>query len=338
MSKIRILIPAHKPFKKPDGEFYIPIHAGRSVALENSKDGKIDKNDFEWMLNNTIGDNEGDNISSKNRCYSECSALYWAWKNYDKIGNPDYIGLMHYRRHFIFNDNYYKSHISDDWHRALCYINENFIDDNYQNKIGLNDKNIQYSCENYDIVVSKDASLNLIGNKNLKENYENTIPGAKGKDFDLLISTVKKLYPQYNDVIEANINKDKKTLYQMFIMKKDIFFEYCDFLFNTLFEVEKHIDVTKYSTNGKRTMGYLAELLLSIFIWNKEMSNTKILKLGVTEVKYPYNEEQLHKILKGKIPSYFDYLKAKFIDKNREKYQAIRRQRKDYKNLKQLLK
>ena len=36
----------------------------------------------------------------KNRNINELTALYWAWKNYDKLGNPDYIGLMHYRRQF----------------------------------------------------------------------------------------------------------------------------------------------------------------------------------------------------------------------------------------------
>lgn len=51
-----------------------------------------------------IGDDTGDNISALNDSYNEMTALYWAWKNYDKLGNPDYIGLMHYRRHFVLNE------------------------------------------------------------------------------------------------------------------------------------------------------------------------------------------------------------------------------------------
>lgn len=41
-------------------------------------------------------DNSGDNISDRNRDFSECSAIYWLWKNAEK---KDYIGVCHYRRH-----------------------------------------------------------------------------------------------------------------------------------------------------------------------------------------------------------------------------------------------
>ena len=51
-----------------------------------------------------IGDNTGDNISKLNSHYCELTAMYWAWKNMDKLNNPDYIGFMHYRRLFNFNN------------------------------------------------------------------------------------------------------------------------------------------------------------------------------------------------------------------------------------------
>jgi hypothetical protein len=37
--------------------------------------------------------------------YNELTAIYWAWKNYNEIGNPSHLGFMHYRRHFLFNNN-----------------------------------------------------------------------------------------------------------------------------------------------------------------------------------------------------------------------------------------
>lgn len=49
-----------------------------------------------------IKDNDGSNISERNGNYSECTALYWMWKN---ASRADYIGLCHYRRHFSINEN-----------------------------------------------------------------------------------------------------------------------------------------------------------------------------------------------------------------------------------------
>ena len=45
-------------------------------------------------------DNEGDNISKKNRNYCECTVTYYAWKH----AKEDYVGLCHYRRHFDWNE------------------------------------------------------------------------------------------------------------------------------------------------------------------------------------------------------------------------------------------
>ena len=101
----------------------IEIHAGR--ALANNKIAEI-------------SDNQGENISNKNRQYCEMTVLYWMWKN----TQDKYLGLSHYRRRFaldsddlckitgsdidvvltvpIFNipdvkHNYEKNHIKEDW-------------------------------------------------------------------------------------------------------------------------------------------------------------------------------------------------------------------------------
>lgn len=53
-------------------------------------------------INNAVYDCNGENISNKNRQYCELTGLYWLWKN----ARNDYIGLAHYRRHFILPYNW----------------------------------------------------------------------------------------------------------------------------------------------------------------------------------------------------------------------------------------
>ena len=47
------------------------------------------------MMDNTTGDDTGENISQLGSKLCEFTTIYWAWKNYNKLGNPDYIGFMH---------------------------------------------------------------------------------------------------------------------------------------------------------------------------------------------------------------------------------------------------
>lgn len=77
---LKILVAAHKKYRMPIDEVYLPIHAGRKG-----------KEDLGYR-----GDDTGDNISAKNANYCELTVLYWAWKNLQ----CDYLGLCHYRRYF----------------------------------------------------------------------------------------------------------------------------------------------------------------------------------------------------------------------------------------------
>jgi len=61
--------------------YLTPIQAGAALTEKRISD---------------VLDNTGDNISDRNRDFSECSAIYWLWKNAEK---KDYIGVCHYRRH-----------------------------------------------------------------------------------------------------------------------------------------------------------------------------------------------------------------------------------------------
>ena len=82
---VKILIACHKPSPIPKAEVLFPVLVGKKGA------------DIQMDIQ---GDDEGENISDKNYCYCELTALYWAWKN---LKDVDVIGLCHYRRYFDFH-------------------------------------------------------------------------------------------------------------------------------------------------------------------------------------------------------------------------------------------
>ena len=75
---IKIMLSYHKPDHLFKDDILTPVHAGRANAKK-----RMDKDDekLKWLLENMIGDDTGENISTKNTLYNEMTTVYWAWKN-----------------------------------------------------------------------------------------------------------------------------------------------------------------------------------------------------------------------------------------------------------------
>ncbi len=220
---LKILVGYHKPAKLYKDDIYVPIHLGRSLATLASKDGKMSKDDYQWMVDNMIGDDTGDNISELNRHFCELTAIYWAWKNYDKLGNPDYIGLAHYRRLFKQED-----------------INNAFL---------------------YDITAPQET---LYKDKSVEAQFLNS------HHTDSLEQAVSMLDSAYKHTANQYLQGKSSYLYNMFIMKKELFFEYCQFLFDVIFTVHKNTNYQNLSYYNQRMPGFIAERLSGIFFTEKE--------------------------------------------------------------------
>lgn len=275
---VKILVGYHKPAVLLKDDILTPIHLGRAIATENSKDGKISEEDYKWMLDNMIGDDTGDNISNLNRQFCEMTGIYWAWKNYDKLGNPDYIGFMHYRRHFIFKDENI-DHVNTD----VVLFDE--IDEEYLNTVNMKPDNIQKLIKGYDII----EYAPLLHPKTVFDQFADLSNPNYNLDFDVWEKSteiLKKSNPDYADAANLYLNQNKHIWFNVFIMKRELFFKYAEWIFKLLFELNKQIDLNLKSVKGKRVLAFIVERFFGIFL-TKHSSELKARKLKLTLIKDP---------------------------------------------------
>ena len=181
-------------------------------------------------------DDEGDNISQKNANYCELTGLYWAWKNID----ADYIGLAHYRRHFS---------------------NGKRFGDKKEKVIGQED--LEGKLKETDIILPNPR------NYWIETNYSQYAHAHHAVDLDTTREILSEKYPEYIAAWDSSMKKTVGHRFNMFIMKKELFDEYCEWLFDILFELESRLDISSYDKNDSRVFGFVSERLLDVWIETK---------------------------------------------------------------------
>lgn len=84
------------------------------------------------------------------------------------------------------------------------------------------------------------------------------------EDWNAMLDIISELYPEYFSTAIEFQNGNYYYGYNMFIARKEIFNEYCEWLFPILFECEKRCK-PREDKYQQRYIGFLAERLLSIF-------------------------------------------------------------------------
>ena len=60
------------------------------------------------------------------------------------------------------------------------------------------------------------------------------------------------------------------------LCEKRMFDEYCEWLFNILFEVENRTDISNYDSYNKRLYGFLSERLINIWVMQTKFKSKRI--------------------------------------------------------------
>lgn len=258
----KIIIATHKQYNFPSDKIYLPLHVG-----------KADKKDLGLM-----GDDTGENISFKNGEYCELTGLYWAWKNLTE----DYIGLVHYRRHFSNSNKSKKNKF------------ENI----------LTELELSRLIPHYDVLVPKKRKYYI---ETLYSHYKHT---HYKEHLDYTRNILVLNFPDYVSSYDKIVNKTSGYMFNMFIMRKELVDEYCRWLFSVLLELEELIDSTSLTPFHRRFYGRVSEILFNVWLENKKITSPSI---KIKEINH-IHMDKINWFKKG-----ISFLRAKFSNK---KYQG----------------
>lgn len=183
-------------------------------------------------------DDAGENISCRNDSYCELTALYWAWKNLD----ADAVGLSHYRRYFVGSQPgpHGKGILSQGQARDLL--------------------------SSHDVVIARPRNYVI---ETIDSHYRH---GHHGDDLDVLRDVVGSRGARDRRAFDAVFGGRKLSLYNMFLMRRDLFDAYMGWLMPILEECEERIDLAGRSAYQRRAFGYLGERLLNVWVRRSELS------------------------------------------------------------------
>jgi hypothetical protein len=205
----------------PHDVCYLPVHVG-----------KAGKKDIGFR-----GDNTGENISEKNSSYCELTGLYWAWKNLD----ADYLGLVHYRRHFS----------AKPWPVWFWKGKQNCI---------LTESELREILKKTDIILPKKR------NYLIESVYEHYCHTHYPEPLDETRVVLEERYPQMVPAFDRVMKQKSAHMFNMYIMKRELSDEYCEFIFDVLGELENRVDISSYNAFQGRVYGRISELLLNVWI------------------------------------------------------------------------
>lgn len=260
--KIVVIVAAHKEYRMPEDAMYLPVQVGaagkKSVGFQR--------------------DDEGENISDLNPYFCELTGLYWAWKNID----GDYIGLVHYRRHFSMHPRK-----KQKW------------------DVILKEKEIEKELDRIQVFVPSKRRYYI---ETLYSHYAHT---HHINQLDETRTIINEQCPEYAEFFDKAIKSRWGYMFNMMIMEKSLFDAYCSWLFSILFELKKRLGEEGLSPFQARYYGRISEIIFNVWLLKKirtgDIKNSEIKEIPVIHM------EKTDWIKKGGA-----FLRAKFTGKKYE--------------------
>ena len=97
-------------------------------------------------------------------------------------------------------------------------------------------------------------------------------------------------YPSYLNSFDTVINRTYGYMFNMMIMDKHLFNDYCSWLFDILFELQKRISTNDLSAFQGRFYGRVSEIIFNVWLDEKKKSGV-LKKNEIKEIPYIHMED-----------------------------------------------
>jgi len=139
----------------------------------------------------------------------------------------------------------------------------------------------------------------------IETNYSHYIHAHHKEPIDETRKIIARYYPEYLSSFDKVMSRRKAHMFNMFIMKRNLFDNYSKWLMGVLDKLEDKIDISNYSVQESRVFGYVSEVLMDVWIETN----------GVNYVEVPW--KQIGKVrLFSKV---FNFLKRKFLPNSKSR-------------------
>ena len=220
-------------------------------------------------------DDDGENISYLNPGFCELTGLYWAWKNL----SSEYLGLVQYRRYFSFHP-----HQKDKWSAVL---KQSEIEKYFGKiKIFVPQKRIYYI-------------------ETLYSHYAHTHYASQ---LDETKKIIAQIYPDYLESLDKVQKRLWGYMFNMMIMERNLYCEYCSWLFDILFELKARIGnqaEKELDSYQQRLYGRISEIIFNVWL-DRKVSQGEIQTKEIKEIPV-IHMEKINWVQKGSA-----FLNAKF--------------------------
>lgn len=209
-------------------------------------------------------------LSARNRNYCELTA-------FDEIAQSavaDYVGVMHYRRIFAAPRPLTLMAKSAEYQLRVL-----------RHRLGLSDKPVErhvtIQLDNPETLEAEARSLNTYLQSvcrdvdiitpiqvryygmTLREQYARAHPVAY---YDRFMHLLTEMHPELAPFVDTIENSKSYYLFNMFVMRRELFLRYWEILSSTLFALQKEIDLRGLDTYQARVFGFIAERFMAIFV------------------------------------------------------------------------